>query len=121
MASDPALVERLRVVLARHRHVEARRMFGGICFMLNGNMCIGVHDKNLIVRVGKARAQELLTRTGIRPMDLTGKVMKGWATILPEAIPTDADLSGYAQLAVDFVETLPAKPPRQVEITRTSL
>lgn len=109
MASDPALVERLRVVLARHRHVEARKMFGGICFTLNGNMCIGVHNKNLILRVGEARAKELLIQPGIKPMDLTGKVMKGWATVLPEAIPTDADLSDYAKLAVDFVETLPPK------------
>jgi TfoX/Sxy family transcriptional regulator of competence genes len=109
MASDPALVERLRAVLAHLRHVEERRMFGGACFTLNGNMCVGVHNTNLILRVGEARAKELLTREGVKPMDLTGKVMKGWATILPEAIRTDAQLSSYAQLAVDFVETLPPK------------
>jgi len=78
MASDPALVERLRAVLAHHRHIEARRMFGGACFTLNGNMCVGVHNTNLILRVGEARAKELLTREGVKPMDLTGKVMKGW-------------------------------------------
>ena len=77
--------------------------------MLNGNMCIGVHNKNLILRVGKARAEELLSEPGVKPMDLTGKVMKGWATVLPEAIPTDAESSRYAQLAIDFVEKLPPK------------
>ncbi len=84
-------------------------MFGGVCFTLNGNMCVGVHNTNLILRVGETRAKELLTRKGVKPMDLTGKVMKGWATILPEAIQTDAQLSSYAQFAVDFVETLPPK------------
>lgn len=109
MASDPELVERLRSILAHHRHIEARRMFGGVCFTLNGNICVGVHNKNLILRVGEARAEELLTRESVKPMDLTGKVMKRWATILPEGIQTDAQLSGYAQLAIDFVETLPSK------------
>lgn len=109
MASDPVLVERLRSVLARQKHLEARRMFGGVCFTLNGNMCIGVHNKNLIIRVGHAQAEELLMKRGVKPMDITGKVMKGWATVLPEAIPTDAELSIYARLAVDFVETLPSK------------
>ncbi|MFO1125255.1 MAG: TfoX/Sxy family protein [Methylocystis sp.] len=109
MASDPVLVERLRSVLAHHRRIEARRMFGGVCFTLNGNICVGVHNKSLILRVGETRAKELLAREGVKPMDLTGKVMKGWATILPEGIRTDAQLSGYAQLAIDFVETLPPK------------
>ncbi|ARN81931.1 TfoX/Sxy family protein [Methylocystis bryophila] len=109
MASDPALVERLRSILANHPHVEARRMFGGVCFTLNGNMCVGVHNKNLILRVGETRAEELLTREGVMPMDLTGKVMKGRATILPEAIRTDAQLTSYTQFAVDFVETLSPK------------
>jgi TfoX/Sxy family transcriptional regulator of competence genes len=109
MASDPALVERLRTVLSRNKQVEARRMFGGVCFTLNGNICVGVHNQNLILRVGQARAEELLTKPGIKPMDLTGKVMRGWATVLPEAISTDAELSDYAELAINFVLTLPPK------------
>ena len=109
MASDPILVERLRSILAGQQGIEARRMFGGICFMLNGNMCVGVHNENLILRVGSDRVAALLTRDGVRPMDLTGKVIKGWATVLPVAVSTDAALASFTQIAVDFVSTLPPK------------
>lgn len=84
-------------------------MFGGTCFMLNGNMCVGVHERSLILRVGEERAAVLLQQPHVRPMDLTGKVMRGWATVQPEAIERDEDLRRYAALARDFVGTLPPK------------
>ncbi len=109
MASDPQLVERLGGVLAAYPDLEARRMFGGTCFTLNGNMCIGVHNRNLIIRVGQPNADALMKEPHVRPMDLTGKVMKGWATVLPEGIQRDADLLAYATMAYEFVGTLPRK------------
>jgi hypothetical protein len=109
MASDPVLVARLRALLGARAGVEPRKMFGGVCFFLNGNMCVGVHDENLILRVGEAAARELLTRAHVRPMDLTGKPMKGWATVLPEACAGDAALAEYVALAADFVASLPKK------------
>jgi len=109
VASDPALVRRLREVLHANAGVEERRMFGGVCFTLHGKMCVGVHNANLILRVGEERATELMRQPGVRPMDLTGKVMKAWATVLPAAIGTDAALARFARLAVEFVSTLPRK------------
>jgi hypothetical protein len=109
MASDPVLVARLHALLGARAGVEPRRMFGGVCFFLNGNMCVGVHDENLILRVGEAAARELLTRAHVRPMDLTGRPMKGWATVLPEAIESDEALAEYVASAAVFVATLPAK------------
>lgn len=109
MASDPQLVKRLGNVLAAYPDLQARRMFGGTCFTLNGNMCIGVHNRNLIIRVGQSNADALMKKPHVRPMDLTGKVMKGWATVLPEGIHRDVDLLSYAKLAYEFVRTLPCK------------
>lgn len=84
-------------------------MFGGVCLTLNGNMCIGVHNRSLIIRVGQPVAEALMTESYVRPMDLTGKVMKGWATVLPEGIEQDSSLLAYARLAYEFVGTLPRK------------
>lgn len=109
MASDPALVARLEALLAPRPDVEPRRMFGGVCFFLRGNMCVGVHNENLILRVGEDAARELLARADVRPMDLTGKVMKGWATVLPEGFESDTALAEMVAIAVAFVATLPAK------------
>jgi hypothetical protein len=109
LASDPSLVERLRQILDGHVGVEPRHMFGGVCFMLNGNMCVGVHQSSLILRIGEERAAALLRLPHIRPMDLTGKVMKGWATVLPEAIGDDGVLREFVAMALAFVATLPRK------------
>jgi TfoX/Sxy family transcriptional regulator of competence genes len=109
MASDPGLVKRLSDVLSAYPDLEARRMFGGTCFMLNGNMCIGVHNQNLIIRVGQTNANAIMKEPHVRPMDLTGRVMKGWATVLPEGVLRDADLLAYAKLAYEFVGTPPRK------------
>jgi TfoX/Sxy family transcriptional regulator of competence genes len=109
MASDPKLVERLGSVLAAYPELVAHRMFGGTCFMLNGNICIGVHNKNLIIRVDQTQAEALMKEPHIKPMDLTGKVMKGWATVLPQGTKRDEDLLAYAKLAFAFVGSLPPK------------
>ena len=85
------------------------RMMGGFGYMLHGHMCMGIHRDTLIVRVGVEAAQSLLEEPYVRPMDLTGKVMKGWATILPEAMVEDKALVRYCRMAVDFVLGLPEK------------
>ena len=109
MASDPRLVERLRATLAAYPALIPRRMFGGTCFMLGGNMCVGVHNQDLIIRVGQAEADALMRQPHVRPMDVTGKVMKGWALVKPEGIRGDEDLLAYAMKAYAFVRTLPPK------------
>lgn len=85
------------------------RMMGGFGYLLHGNMCVGIHKDTLIIRVGVETAEQVLQESHVRPMDLTGKVMKGWATVEPEAMKTPEDLKRYCLLAVDFVSTLPKK------------
>jgi hypothetical protein len=109
VASDPKLVARLETLLAGQRGVAPRKMFGGACFMLNGNMCVGVHNDELIVRVGDAQTGSLLERAHVRPMDLTGKPMKGWLTIGRAGVARRADLERYVRAALSFVNGLPPK------------
>src|SRR5216683_8330404 len=112
MASDQHLVDRLSKLLSGRPGVTPRRMFGGTCFMLNGNMCVGVHKQSLIIRIGTDQADKLFSRPHVKPMDLTGKVMKGWAEVLPEGLRQDEDLLRYVELALAFVSTLPRKQAR---------
>jgi hypothetical protein len=109
MASDPKLVARLDAILARRSGVEQRKMFGGVAYMLNGNMCVGVHKDWLIARAGELRSAPLLRRAHVRPMDITGKPMKGWIMVEPDGLKRKADLVRYVDAAVEFVATLPAK------------
>lgn len=109
MHSDPKLVARLERLLAGRPGIVPRTMFGGACFMLNGNMCVGAHKKELIVRVGEERAAALRKRAHVRPMDLTGKPMKGWLTIGPAGLARKADVERYVDAALEFVATLPPK------------
>jgi TfoX/Sxy family transcriptional regulator of competence genes len=109
MASDQQLVDRLSKLLSDRPGVTPRQMFGGTCFMLNGNMCVGVHKKSLIIRIGADQAEQQFSKPHVKPMDLTGKVMKGWAEVLPEGLRQDKDLLRYSELALEFVSTLPAK------------
>lgn len=118
MASDPALVARLGEVLADYPEVAPRKMFGGTCFMLGGNMCVGVHRTDLILRVGAEQAAVLLRKPGVRPMDLTGKVMTGWVTVSPTAIATKRELMAFVAYAVEFVRSLPVQKPKAVKKRR---
>ncbi len=84
-------------------------MFGGIGWMLSGNMCVGIYKEWLIIRIGAEAAEERLKKPNVEPMDITGKPMKAWAKVAPEAIKTKKQLEFYVRLASEFVATLPAK------------
>ena len=113
MPYDPGLAGRLeRVMTSRFAHIGGlteTRMFGGFGYLLNDNMCLGIHKYTLIVRVGVEAAGEIIREPHVRPMDLTGKVMKGWATIEPKAMTEDDALERYCGFALRFVLTLPPK------------
>jgi hypothetical protein len=109
MAGDPKLVGRLSAILAGRRGIEQRKMFGGVAFLLNGNMCVGVHKDWLIARTGELAAAPLLERAHVRPMDITGKPMKGWIMVGPDGLKRKADLPPYVDAALRFVARLPAK------------
>jgi len=78
MAYSETLAERIRKRLARRRNVEAKKMFGGIGFLLNGNMCVGVWKDSLIVRVGPEQYEDALQESFVSEFDITGRAMKGW-------------------------------------------
>ena len=108
MAVDEDLAERIRVALAGTGTVREVRMFGGLCFMLNGNMVAGTSKRGLLVRVGKDRYSGALARPGAKPMEMGGRVMEGYIFVDP-APQEDRVLRDWLELAVDFAETLPAK------------
>jgi len=85
------------------------KMFGGIGYLINGNMCFGIHKEYLIVRTSLEKADELLKSEYIKPFDITGKVMKGWLMISPDYVETDDKLSSMLKLGINFAKNLPRK------------
>jgi hypothetical protein len=109
MAFNEALAERIRQGLARRKNIEEKKTFGGIGFLLNGNMLVGVWKDSLIARLGPEQGDEVLKEMHVREFDITGRPMKGWVLVEPEGIEGDDDLSGWIQRAMKFVGKLPAK------------
>ncbi len=89
--------------------VTQKKMFGGLAFMLNGNMWCGVSGENLMLRVGPDRYEEALSRSGAREMDFTGKPLRGFVYVDAEALETDSALERWLSYAHEFVSNLPAK------------
>lgn len=109
MAFDIALADRVRPLLKRFSGFEEKTMFGGVGFLLHGNMVIGVWKEFLILRVGPECAETLLDEPHFRPFDVTGHAMKGWVMAEPDAVESRDDLERCVNLAVDFVTGLPPK------------
>ena len=109
MAYDESVAQRIREVMADKVGVTEKKMFGGIAFMLNGNMCSGVINNELMLRVGPDGYEQALNRPHARKMDFTGKPMKGFVYVGVEGFESDADLENWIELAYQFVMSLPAK------------
>jgi TfoX/Sxy family transcriptional regulator of competence genes len=102
--------EELDAKLARMlpRGAVRKKMFGGTCYTLKGNMVCGVYKDFLILRLGEEKAAKALKQPGVRPFDITGKPMKGWVMVA-EAALTDPHIKGWIEKARAFVKTLPVK------------
>jgi hypothetical protein len=109
MAFSASLAARVRQSLGHDRAIEEKRMFGGLGFLLRGNLLVAVWGTGLIARVGVEPAAEYLRQQFVRPFDVTGKPMKGWIVVDAEGLDTDAELAAWLERARDFVETLPPK------------
>jgi TfoX/Sxy family transcriptional regulator of competence genes len=109
MAYSESLASRIRDVFADHRGITQKKMFGGIGFMLHGNMCVGVWKTSLIARLGPEQAATALKEPNVVDFDITGRPMKGWALVEAEGVETDEQLQRWVERAVEFVETLPRK------------
>ena len=109
MAYEDAVADRVRKILKRRKGISERKMFGGIAFMLNGNMVCGVIKKDLVLRLGKERAAKALSEPHTREMDFTGKAIKSMVYIDPAGYESDDQLRAWVQRAFDYAKTLPAK------------
>ncbi len=108
MAYNLKLAERIRSELSGIPFVE-KKMFGGVGFLLNGNMACGVNKDNLIVRVDPEKDTALLKKPHARPFDMTGRPMKGWLVVEADGVKTDKQLNTWIKEGVEFASTLPAK------------
>ena len=109
MAYDESLAARIREALERQAGIVEKKMFGGVCFLLNGNMLVGVWKENLIVRAGLDAYEQALAEPSVVEFDITGRSMKGWVMVEPEGLDEDEELKEWIGRAVEFVQTLPAK------------
>jgi TfoX/Sxy family transcriptional regulator of competence genes len=108
MPHDPHLAERMRQALQNRQGIEERKMFGGYCWLLNGNMLCGVEVGRFMFRVGKTLEAQALARPGASPMDITGRPMRGLVWVTADHAD-GADLQDWIELAARFVGSLPPK------------
>jgi TfoX/Sxy family transcriptional regulator of competence genes len=109
VAFDEQLAERVREQLAAERGLAEKAMFGGVAFLLDGNMAVGLSGDELMVRVGPDRSDEALARPHTRPFDMTGRPMKGWILVGPDALEGERELAGWVSEGVAFARSLPPK------------
>jgi len=109
MAFDESLAARIRYSLARKRGIEEKKMFGGVGFLLHGNMLVGVWKDSLIARLGPDNYDDALLEPHVKEFNITGRPMKGWLLVEPKGIENDEQLKDWIEWATTFVRTLPAK------------
>ena len=109
MAYDEALATRVRSLVASTDGVVEKKMFGGLAFLVNGNMSVGVHGSELIVRIDPDETDAALTQPGTRIFDITGRPMKGWLLVASQSLGEKKALSGWVKRGVVYARSLPSK------------
>jgi hypothetical protein len=109
MAYNETLAQRIRLEIGGRPNLVEKKMFGGIGYLLNGNMACGVHGDGLIVRVGPERSAAAFARPHTRVFDLTGRPMAGWLVVDPPGCASDAELRAWIEDGVKYALTLPPK------------
>ncbi|MGH2382716.1 MAG: TfoX/Sxy family protein [Candidatus Limnocylindria bacterium] len=112
MAYDEALAERIRAVLADRDNVTEQKMFGGIAFMISDRMAVGVVHDDLMVRVGPDAHDDAVARPHARPMDFTGRPMRGFVYVAPAGAADDRDLAQWVEAGAAFAASQPPKRRR---------
>ncbi len=109
MAYNESSAQRIRNQMQKNPGFVEKKMFGGICFLLNGNMACGIRNDDIIVRVGKEAYEDCLALPHTRQFDITGRPMTGWVMVSSEGYQSDAELKSWLQRGIDFAKTLPPK------------
>ncbi len=112
MPYDERLVERIQKILAGRKDVTQQKLFGGLAFMLNGNMCCGAIREFLVLRLGSDLSPKALSEPNTRLFDLAGRVEKGYILVTPPGYESDDTLRKWVERAVDFASSLPPKAPK---------
>ena len=107
MAYNIDLEHRIDKMIDRLGDISKRKMFGGIGYLLNGNMCFGIHREYLIIRTSEEKAEELLKSDYIRAFDITGRPMKGWVMVSPDYVETEDQLLDMLKTGIGFAGSLP--------------
>src|SRR5687767_7540848 len=112
MAYNEKLADRTREIISlTHKNIEEKKMFGGLCFMVNDKMCVGVEKDRMMVRLDPAKFDEVIEKEGCKPMDFTGRVMKGFVFVEIDVLNTKKKLEYWINLALDFNKK--AKPSKK--------
>jgi TfoX/Sxy family transcriptional regulator of competence genes len=112
MAYDEGTAARVRKLLAGQRHVAEKKMMGGLCFMVDNVMCCTISGRGgMLFRVGPEAHARMLKEPHASPMEMRGRIMTGFVRVSDEGTRTDAGLKTWVKRALDFVATMPAKPP----------
>ncbi len=112
MAYDEKLADRVREVMAAHeKNIEEKKMFGGLCFMVNDKMCVGVREESLMLRIDPEKYEDSLEKPGCIPMEFTGRPMKGFVYVDNTALNTKKKLEYWLNMALEFNKI--AKPSKK--------
>ena len=107
---DEQLAERLRRLVAGEEGLSEQRMFGGLAFLIHGNMAVAASGQGgVLVRVDPEQSDELVRTTPAEPMEMRGRQMAGWLRVDAAAVESDADLTAWSQRGVSFARSLPPK------------
>lgn len=109
MPYSELIEQRIDSMIREWENIEKKKMFGGICYLINGNMCFGIYKDYLIVRTGPDVAEEKLKEKNVRPFDITGKPMKGWVMVDEGGWKLQEEMSSWLHLGKIFALTLPPK------------
>jgi TfoX/Sxy family transcriptional regulator of competence genes len=110
MAYDEKLADRLRELLGEEEGIAEKKMFGGLAFLVNGNMAVSASGRgSLLVRLDPEESEALLARPHVAPMEMRGRTMTGWLTVAPEDLETKRELAAWVERAVSYAKTLPPK------------
>jgi hypothetical protein len=109
MAYDENLARRMRAEIGSLPGLVEKKMFGGVGFMVQGNMACGIHGEDMIARVGPELYELALARPYTRPFDMTGRPMSGWVLVAPAGVADDQELAAWIRMGVEYALSLPSK------------